>query len=105
MSAETTIKKISEKMRKDFPFAETYLYGSQARGEATPDSDIDLLILLPDSEVSSDWRELKYSILDAVYDIEIDELANVSALVLLKSVWQSKVTPFTINVNRDAIRL
>ena len=37
------IKKAAHKMR---PMVQTILYGSEARGDARPDSDIDLLVLV-----------------------------------------------------------
>ena len=40
------------------------LYGSEARGEATPESDIDLLVVLDDAD-----PELVRSLRDAVYDV------------------------------------
>ncbi len=43
------IDKIREMMRRLFPDVRAILYGSQARGTAHDNSDIDLLILLPDT--------------------------------------------------------
>lgn len=37
---------LKEKITEEFPGAELILYGSKARGDYNPDSDIDLLILL-----------------------------------------------------------
>jgi len=36
-----------------------YLYGSQARGQDSPGSDIDLLLVLPDSDLPRHKREAR----------------------------------------------
>ena len=45
------------------------LYGSEARGEAGPDSDIDVLVLL--NGAVDHWRDLRASI-DAVYPLVLE---------------------------------
>ncbi|MDE5790757.1 MAG: nucleotidyltransferase domain-containing protein [Muribaculaceae bacterium] len=105
MDREAILTKIGIMMRRLYPGVETYLYGSSARGEAMPDSDFDLLMLLPDTMDNKEWKDLKYRIYSSIFDIEIDENVNLSPLIMPKKVWQSRVTPFTINVNKDAIRI
>lgn len=92
-------------MRRLFPEARTILYGSQARSTARPDSDIDLLILLPDSYQGHSFVDRRGEIMDHLYDIEIDEGIRISPLVLIKSIWESKKTPFTVNVLNEGILL
>jgi len=92
-------------MHSHFPDVETLIYGSEARGEAREESDIDMLILLPDTGDDKSFKNRKYEILDKIFDLEINLSVNFSPLVLKKSVWLSKTTPFTINVNRDAIKI
>jgi predicted nucleotidyltransferase len=92
-------------MRENFPQTETYLYGSEARGEAHDDSDIDLLILVPDRLNYTQFRTLKNEIFDKIYDIEVDHIANISPLILQHKTWASRKTPFTINVTNDRIKL
>ena len=99
------IKKISELMKGFFPEAKTILYGSQARMTATKDSDIDLLILLPDMYQGSKFVDRRDEIVEHLYDIEIDEGIRISPLVLIKSVWESRMTPFTVNVINEGIVL
>ena len=51
------------------PDARTILYGSQARGDARPDSDVDLLILLPDTYKDREFVLKKFAISDCLYDL------------------------------------
>jgi len=44
------IKAISKRLKKEYKAEKVILFGSYARGEATPDSDIDLLIIAPTKE-------------------------------------------------------
>lgn len=55
-------------IRRMAPEAEVILYGSVARGEETPESDIDLLVLVP-KEVT---HPLERAICDQVYEIELE---------------------------------
>ena len=105
MNREGVLTKIGRMMQKLYPSVEIYLYGSSARGEARPDSDFDLLVLLPDSMTDKEQKDLKYLIYDSIYDIEIDENVNLSPLILPKKMWQNHITPFTINVNNEAKRI
>ena len=90
-------------MRRLFPEARTILYGSQARNTARLDSDIDLLILLPDTFQGTEFVQRRNEIMDHLYDIEIDEGVEISPMVLIKKVWEDRVSPFSVAVNREGI--
>lgn len=57
--------------------AKIILYGSKARGDDTPSSDIDLAII-----VKGLTRELKNKILDNVADVELEYLTPLSTFVI-----------------------
>lgn len=105
MRQSAVINRIAEIMRRLFPEAKTVLYGSQARNTASPQSDIDLLILLPDSYQGRDFVRKRTEIVNSLYDVEIDSSVRISPLVLIKSIWESRKTPFTLNVIREGIAL
>jgi predicted nucleotidyltransferase len=105
MRQDSIIRKIAVVMRKMFPEATTLLFGSQARGTASMNSDIDLLILLPDTVQGKAFVTRRSEIVGQLYDIEIEHGVRVSPIVLLKSIWESRQTPFSINVNREGILL
>lgn len=44
------LRKISERLKKEYHAEKIILYGSYARGEATEDSDVDLFIIAPTQE-------------------------------------------------------
>ena len=99
------IEKIRHIMSRYFPEARTVLYGSQARGIATPSSDIDLLILLPDAYKGYDFVKRRNEIMDSLYDIEIEEGIRISPLVLINKIWEERISQFSLNVRKEGITL
>ena len=96
--------RVRSSVRLVMPDATIILYGSYARGDNTPNSDIDLLILLNKPEVSrDDEKKVKYPL----YEIEFDTGTIISPLVLSKQDWESrhKITPFYDNIGKEGIIL
>ena len=81
---------------------EIILYGSYARGEATKDSDIDLLVLVDDSVNPSDVRR---SLSDLLFDILLEKGELISVVVLPKTFFENYNYPFVINVRREGIKI
>ena len=102
MKREKVVSDISQAMKPFRPFVATMLYGSEARGEARPDSDIDLLILVDQKEVSLD-DEMR--ITEPLYDIELKSGILINSLILPKERWGAMVTPFYENVMKDGVWL
>ena len=86
------------------PGVQTILYGSEARGDARPDSDIDLLVLV-------DTDKLTYSDKDKIiapfYDIELESGIIISTLIMPRKEWENRpfLTPFQYNVNKEGVTL
>ena len=86
------------------PAAEVILYGSRARGEATPDSDYDLLVLI-DGDVNLEREDL---LRRQLFPIEIESGYVLSVVVYNKKIWNTplyRATPFYQNLNKDGIIL
>jgi uncharacterized protein len=101
---EKIIHKILELSRQKYPDAEIYLYGSQARGDAKPLSDWDLLILLNSDNIPF---ALETEIMDEFYNIELETGQIMSPIIYPKKEWNTKykVTPLFENINKEGIRL
>ncbi|MEW5813829.1 MAG: nucleotidyltransferase domain-containing protein [Spirochaetota bacterium] len=63
------------------------LYGSRARGDYDPESDVDVAIIVKDLD-----RDLKLKIFDLVADIELEYLVPLSTLVLSYSAFTDLLT-------------
>lgn len=98
------MERIRKEAHKLSPHVVTILYGSEARGEARTDSDIDLLMLV-------DADKLTYSDKDRIiapfYDIELDTGVVISTLVMPRKEWENRpfLTPFQNNVNNEGVVL
>ena len=92
----------AQAMRKKYSDARIILYGSQARGQATEQSDLDLLVLL-NSEMST---QEKNRIHDALYEIGLENDIVISMLIKSVPDWErpiSKATPLYQAIRNEGI--
>ena len=104
MRRTEVVNQISKAIRKVDPTATAILYGSEARGDARPDSDIDVLILL-DGERRDLKRESHLS--GELYEIELSSGVLISPMIMLRKQWENRPfkTPFYINVMNEGVRI
>ena len=104
MRRPEVVKQIKQTIEKTEPTATTILYGSEARGDARADSDIDVLILLEGDK--RDFRR-EEELSGALYDLELNTGVLISPMIILRKQWENRPfkTPFYINVMNDGIRL
>lgn len=104
MRRSEIVKQIKQIIRQMEPTATAILYGSEARGDARADSDIDVLILL-DGEKRNLQRESDIS--GALYDLELKTGTLISPLITLRKLWENRPfkTPFYINVMNEGVTL
>ena len=104
MEQKRVIQRITELGRQLLPEdASLWLYGSRARGDARPDSDYDLLILLDKEHVSMDDYD-RYMI--PLSDLGLSVGEDIRAHLYTKKDWASwSGAPFNENVEEDKIVL
>ncbi len=84
--AQAAIKKFKEKLIQRFgDKVQLYLFGSVARGDFGPESDIDVLVLF-DGQLT---REVEKEVMDAVFDIELDDDVVFGLMIESASEWQT----------------
>jgi len=76
------------------------LYGSFVRGEATRDSDIDILVLI---DQSLNPFEVRYSLSDLLFDILLEEGEHISAIVVPEYFYDNYNSPFILNVKKEGV--
>ena len=88
------IKMYGERIKK------VILYGSYVRGEATSDSDIDILVLVDQSLNPFEARE---SISDLLFDILLEEGELISVIAVPENLFENYNSPFMLNVKKEGL--
>ncbi|MCD8179278.1 MAG: nucleotidyltransferase domain-containing protein [Tannerellaceae bacterium] len=78
------------------------LYGSEARGDARPDSDIDIVVVVDQDHLTQQERQ---ELIYPLFDIEFETGILINPSIYLKKQWGKLVTPFYINVMKEGIIL
>ncbi len=76
------------------------IYGSYARGEATEESDIDVLIVVDDSLNSFEVRK---SLSDILFDILLENGELISVIAIPESYFKNDNSPFLLNVKEEGV--
>lgn len=88
-----------------FHLRKIILYGSYARGDFRPDSDIDIMILLdmPDLELKAYSQELSYM----TYDFNLDHGLDIKPIAKSEAHFKKWVVnyPFYANIQKEGIVL
>jgi len=102
----SNVQKVLKKLKKELlhiygeQLDSIILYGSRARGDERPDSDIDILIILKDDFNYSEMLRLS-SELAASLSLENDVV--ISRAFVSKEQFENRQTPFLMNVRREGI--
>ena len=102
LNEQAALVETKNRLRAKFPVEEFIVFGSVARGDATDESDLDLLVLT--SRPMSHREE--HAMCDIVFDINLSHDTNVSILVTDKTAWETgllSILPIHEEVARDGI--
>jgi predicted nucleotidyltransferase len=100
-SERAALRKLKDALQRDFRLIELRLFGSKARGDSTPESDIDVLVVLEDY----DWQVEK-AVYGLCYDVGLEFGIFISAALYSRREYTSRLTratPFYRNVAREGV--
>ena len=102
MTRDQLTYKVKRSVKNIDPNASIYLFGSKARGDDSPYSDWDFLILTSMDANEKYKKQIRASLIDA----ELESEQVISTLIYSKSNWANyKNTLLYQNIKRDGIEI
>jgi predicted nucleotidyltransferase len=101
---ETILTKLRAQLKNYYGdrLQQLILFGSQARGDAQPDSDIDVLVILKgDVNAGEEIEKTSYFIADLC--LETDTV--ISCIFMAKDQFRNRSSPLLRNIHREGITL
>jgi predicted nucleotidyltransferase len=101
--SDKILDKIKCTVKENAPDAKVILYGSRARGDARPDSDWDILVIINKEQKDvSEFDRIAFPL----YDLAVESDTIISVNVYTKTDWEKRsFTPFYKNVETEGIVL
>ena len=101
---QTILKELHAKLAAEYGsrLVNVILYGSQARGDATPESDIDVMVVLKD-EVNPYQEIDRTNELTSRLSLEYDTL--ISTLFVTEDRLRSEGSPLLMNIRREGVEV
>ncbi|MBO4984996.1 MAG: nucleotidyltransferase domain-containing protein [Bacteroides sp.] len=99
-----TLTRIRQLLKQLLPIGgRALLFGSQARGDARPDSDWDILIVLDKEKLmTADYDNVSYPLTTLGWELG----ERINPIMYTRKEWAaSSITPFYKNVEQDSIIL
>lgn len=79
----SAIQESCARLKAELPVSKVILFGSQARGQAQPDSDIDLLVLT----TCPVTREIKDRVGDILFDVDLKDDVLLTSITVQEEEW------------------
>ena len=102
--ADSVLAELSRRLRESFGtrLKHVILYGSHARGQATPASDIDILVVVdPVEDKTADWDRC----IDIVADLGSRTGELVSVLTCSLEEYRHRAHPLLVNVRSEGVEV
>jgi predicted nucleotidyltransferase len=100
---KAALQELKERLTRDFQLVEMRLFGSRARGEGDPESDLDVLIILE----ASDWK-IEDQIYNLAFELDLKYDVVLSTIIYSREEFDSplnRASGLYVELERDGVKL
>jgi predicted nucleotidyltransferase len=98
----TAVRQAASILRERFPVTSVVLFGSKARGQATSESDIDLLVLTHEQVNHEQKRRMSR----ALFDLQLQRAVVINLLIVPAEDWERglyQVLPIRREIEKEGV--